>query len=228
MADNWAMETVPADNWEQNQDRGDRGNGDANGRSRSRSPSPRRDDRDEPRSSRSPPPHKRSGVRENPEPSRVLGVFGLSLRTTERDLEDMFGKFGDLERVVVVYDHRSQRSRGFGFITFREMEGAELAREKTNGIEVDGRVIRVDFSVTKRAHTPTPGQYMGERRRSRDRYRGDRYGGDRDRNRGDRYAGDRYGERRRYRSRSRSPRRRSRSRERRRRTPSRSRSPGRY
>ena len=32
-----------------------------------------------------------------------------------------------------------------------------------NGMHLDGRPIRVDFSVTKRAHTPTPGRYMGER-----------------------------------------------------------------
>ena len=27
--------------------------------------------------------------------------------------------------------------------------------------EIDGRRIRVDFSITKKAHTPTPGVYMG-------------------------------------------------------------------
>ena len=26
---------------------------------------------------------------------------------------------------------------------------------------MDGKKIRVDFSITKRAHTPTPGMYMG-------------------------------------------------------------------
>ncbi len=28
-------------------------------------------------------------------------------------------------------------------------------------MEVDGRRIRVDYSITKRPHTPTPGVYMG-------------------------------------------------------------------
>lgn len=35
------------------------------------------------------------------------------------------------------------------------------AKERANGMELDGRRIRVDFSITKRAHTPTPGIYMG-------------------------------------------------------------------
>lgn len=67
-----------------------------------------------------------------------------------------------------------------------------------NGADVDGRKIRVDYSVTHRPHTPTPGEYMGERRSSgydRDRsYRHSRHSRrDRDRS-----------PRRRYRSRSRS------------------------
>lgn len=36
----------------------------------------------------------------------VLGVFGLSIRTRERDLEDEFSRFGDVEKVVIVYDQR--------------------------------------------------------------------------------------------------------------------------
>jgi len=35
------------------------------------------------------------------------------------------------------------------------------AKERANGMELDGRRIRVDFSITKRPHTPTPGIYMG-------------------------------------------------------------------
>jgi len=45
------------------------------------------------------------------QPNNVLGVFGLSVRTRERDLEDEFGKFGDVERVVIVYDQRVSRTR---------------------------------------------------------------------------------------------------------------------
>jgi RNA recognition motif-containing protein len=53
------------------------------------------------------------------------------------------------------------RSRGFGFCYFRKTSDAEKAREAMNGMELQGRKIRVDFSVTRRAHTPTPGRYMG-------------------------------------------------------------------
>lgn len=43
---------------------------------------------------------------QNPTPTSVLGVFGLSIRTQERDLEDEFGRFGRVEKVTIVYDQR--------------------------------------------------------------------------------------------------------------------------
>lgn len=36
------------------------------------------------------------------------------------------------------------------------------ARDRAPGTEIDGRKIRVDYSITERAHTPTPGIYLGK------------------------------------------------------------------
>lgn len=36
----------------------------------------------------------------------MLGVFGLSIRTTERDLDEEFSRFGHVEKVTIVYDQR--------------------------------------------------------------------------------------------------------------------------
>jgi len=103
------------------------------------------------------------GSRENPAPSNCLGVFGLSFYTTERELEKEFGKFGPIEKVQVVLDGKSGRSRGFAFINFENIEDATEARNAMVDAEIDGKKIRVDFSITKRPHTPTPGHYMGMR-----------------------------------------------------------------
>merc|ERR1712013_981115 len=56
------------------------------------------------------------------------------------------------------------------------IKSATDAREAMNGLELDGRKIRVDFSITKRPHTPTPGMYMGRPTDARDGFRGDRGG----------------------------------------------------
>ena len=51
------------------------------------------------------------------------------------------------------------------------------AKEHCNGLELDGRRIRVDYSITKRPHTPTPGVYMGKPTHPspQDRYHDDDY-----------------------------------------------------
>ena len=112
------------------------------------------------------------GSREDPQKSRCLGVFGLSMLTSERKLLDLFTRFGELDRVSVVYDAKTGRSRGFAFVYYKYSEHASLARSECNGILIDEKRIRVDYSITQRAHTPTPGVYMGShsgRNRSRSR-----------------------------------------------------------
>jgi len=123
--------------------------------------------------SRSPMSSRRrhAGNRDQPEACRCLGIFGLSLYTTEKELEKEFGRFGPLEKVQVVLDGHSGRSRGFAFIYYESIDDATEARNKMTGTELDGKTIRVDYSITKRAHTPTPGMYMG-RPTAGSRYRG--------------------------------------------------------
>ncbi|PRD20955.1 UNVERIFIED_CONTAM: Tra2b [Trichonephila clavipes] len=102
------------------------------------------------------------GNRENPKPSRCLGVFGLSVYTQERELQEVFGRYGPIENIQIIYDAETGRSRGFAFVYFEDTRDAEMAKDRCNDQEIDGRQIRVDFSITKRAHTPTPGVYMGK------------------------------------------------------------------
>ena len=109
--------------------------------------------------SRSPMSNRRrhDGNRDAPQPNTCLGVFGLRLYTTERELEKEFGRFGPIAKITVVLDGKTGRSRGFAFVTFEKVEDATEARNAMADSELDGKKIRVDFSITKRAHTPTPG-----------------------------------------------------------------------
>ncbi|KAB0341359.1 hypothetical protein FD754_018285 [Muntiacus muntjak] len=79
----------------------------------------------------------------------------------KRSLREVFSKYDPIADVSIVYDQQSRRSRGFAFVYFENVDDAKEAKERANGMELDGRRIRVDFSITKRPHTPTPGIYMG-------------------------------------------------------------------
>uniref|UniRef100_A0A8C4YJF7 RRM domain-containing protein n=1 Tax=Gopherus evgoodei TaxID=1825980 RepID=A0A8C4YJF7_9SAUR len=61
----------------------------------------------------------------NPDPNTCLGVFGLSLYTTERDLREVFSRYGPLSGVNVVYDQRTGRSRGFAFVYFERIDDSK-------------------------------------------------------------------------------------------------------
>lgn len=103
------------------------------------------------------------GDREQPQPNKCLGVFGLNLRTTEEELERQFRKFGPLEKCTLVLDapaSKTGKSRGFGFVYYESIEDASKAREEMNGTDFHGNKIRVDYSITKDAHKPTPGIYF--------------------------------------------------------------------
>lgn len=41
----------------------------------------------------------------------------------------------------------------------KKMKSEEKGRRMD--LQLDGRKIRIDYSVTKRAHSPTPGNYQG-------------------------------------------------------------------
>ena len=57
------------------------------------------------------------GSRDAPETSNCVGVFGLSLHTTERELEKEFSKFGPLEKCTVVLDKKVRPPKFFKIIT---------------------------------------------------------------------------------------------------------------
>ncbi|XP_027765276.1 RNA-binding protein 3-like [Empidonax traillii] len=66
-----------------------------------------------------------------------LFVGGLNYDTDEQGLEQHFSSFGPIAEVVVVKDRETQRSRGFGFVTFTNPEHASDAMRAMNG-EVGG------------------------------------------------------------------------------------------
>uniref|UniRef100_A0A914XY25 RRM domain-containing protein n=1 Tax=Panagrolaimus superbus TaxID=310955 RepID=A0A914XY25_9BILA len=94
-------------------------------------------------------------ARENPRPSNCLGIFGMSMNTNERDLREIFERYGRVDSVKVIMDHGTGRSRGFGFVNFEERSDATRAREKVSDTVIDGMKVRVDYAIQNRRQSPT-------------------------------------------------------------------------
>ncbi|KAK7286643.1 hypothetical protein RJT34_21783 [Clitoria ternatea] len=75
-----------------------------------------------------------------------LFVGGLSFYTTEKALSDAFSNYGQVVEAKIVADRVSDRSKGFGFVTFASQDEAENAIAQMNGKALNGRVIFVDYA----------------------------------------------------------------------------------
>ncbi|XP_051265838.1 cold inducible RNA binding protein a isoform X1 [Dicentrarchus labrax] len=120
-----------------------------------------------------------------------LFIGGLSFETNEESLAAAFGKYGTIEKVDVIRDKETGRSRGFGFVKYDNAEDAKDAMTAMNGKSLDGRAIRVD-EAGKGGRT-RGGFGSGQRG---GRFSGSRGRGGRGYSRGGGYNGERsYGER---------------------------------
>ncbi|KAI8625450.1 hypothetical protein F5Y19DRAFT_467062 [Xylariaceae sp. FL1651] len=84
----------------------------------------------------------------NSVPFHRLYVGNIHFSITEQDLQNVFEPFGELEFVQLQKDDTG-RSRGYGFVQFREADQAREALEKMNGFDLAGRPIRVGLGNDK-------------------------------------------------------------------------------
>ncbi|KAL2483621.1 RNA-binding (RRM/RBD/RNP motif) family protein [Forsythia ovata] len=87
------------------------------------------------------------------EPSTNLFVSGLSKRTTTEGLRNAFAKFGEVVSAKVVTDRVSNYSKGFGFVNYATLEGAEAGIKGMDGQFLDGWVIFAEYA---RPRPPLP------------------------------------------------------------------------
>lgn len=85
-----------------------------------------------------------------------LFVGGLSFYTSEDALTDAFSKFGAVVEARIVMDRVSDRSKGFGFVTYASEVEAQNAVEQMNGKVFNGRVIYVDIAKPKPMSSASP------------------------------------------------------------------------
>jgi RNA recognition motif-containing protein len=97
--------------------------------------------------------------------SKKVFIGGLPWEAEASDLEVHFSVFGPIESTNVIKDRETGKSRGFGFVTFVEEEGAKAAC-KAGSIEIEAggrcRTVKIDMASEKgtapprRNPTPTP------------------------------------------------------------------------
>ena len=87
-----------------------------------------------------------------------LFVGNLSYDTTETSLREAFASSGfEPSRVAVLTDRETGRPRGFGFVDLADDGEAQQAIAELDGLEVDGRRIRVSEAQQRDDRGPRSG-----------------------------------------------------------------------
>ncbi|KAK4437763.1 Glycine-rich RNA-binding protein GRP1A [Sesamum alatum] len=91
-------------------------------------------------------------------------VGGLAWGTTDQSLGQAFSQYGDVLDSKIINDRETGRSRGFGFVTFRDEQSMRDAIEAMNGQDLDGRSITVNEAQSRGGGGGGGGGFRGPRR----------------------------------------------------------------
>jgi len=71
-------------------------------------------------------------------------VGNLPYSVDSEGLKKLFASYGEIEEATIIQDKYSGRSKGFGFVTFKEDEAGKKAIAEMNNKEVEGRELKVN------------------------------------------------------------------------------------
>ena len=90
-----------------------------------------------------------------------LYVGNLPHSTTESELRTVFEAHGAVEKVSIVTDRDTGRSRGFGFVEMTDAGEADKAVAALNGTELGGRALTINEAKPKTDRPKSGGQRFG-------------------------------------------------------------------
>jgi RNA recognition motif-containing protein len=104
-----------------------------------------------------------------------LYVGNLAHSTTETELRSLFEAHGAVEKITLVTDRDTGRSRGFGFVEMADAGEADKAIAALNGTDLGGRTLTINEAKAKSERPRGGGNRFGGGGgggRGRDDYRG--------------------------------------------------------
>ncbi|KAG7280147.1 hypothetical protein CRUP_003774 [Coryphaenoides rupestris] len=91
---------------------------------------------------------------------RKMFVGGLSWDTTKKDLKDYFSKFGEVVDCTLKLDPMTGRSRGFGFVLFKEADSVDkVVTQKDH--KLNGKVIDPKKAKAMKSKEPIRKIFVG-------------------------------------------------------------------
>jgi len=76
-------------------------------------------------------------------------VGNLNFKTSEDALRKLFESYGPVDRVTILTDRETGRSRGFAFVEMSSTEVGDKAIAALNGTELEGRTLNINEAKPK-------------------------------------------------------------------------------
>ncbi|KAE8144295.1 hypothetical protein BDV25DRAFT_134793 [Aspergillus avenaceus] len=86
-------------------------------------------------------------------------IGGLNWETTDQSLKDYFSQFGEVQECTVMRDSATGRSRGFGFLTFRDPKTVNTVMVKEHYL--DGKIIDPKRAIPRDEQEKTSKIFVG-------------------------------------------------------------------
>lgn len=93
--------------------------------------------------------------------STKIYVGNLPWRTTDAQLTELFGGYGEVVSVRIISDRDTGRSRGFAFVTMATPEACRAAIAALNGSQLEGRALVVNEANNQSSRPPGRGMSGG-------------------------------------------------------------------
>ena len=71
-------------------------------------------------------------------------VGNLAFSATDQDLRQLFEQYGVVDKISVITDRDTGRSKGFGFVEMSDSAAAKAAIQGLQGTELAGRTLTVN------------------------------------------------------------------------------------
>jgi cold-inducible RNA-binding protein len=76
-------------------------------------------------------------------------VGNLNFKTSEDALRKLFESYGPVDRVTILTDRETGRSRGFAFVEMSSTEEGDKAIAALNGTQLEGRTLNINEAKPK-------------------------------------------------------------------------------
>ncbi|ESW12931.1 hypothetical protein PHAVU_008G153800 [Phaseolus vulgaris] len=100
----------------------------------------------------------RGAVGSNSKDFRTKKIFvgGIPSTVSEDEFRDFFTRYGEVKDHQIMRDHSTNRSRGFGFITYDSEEAVDDLLAVGNKIEFSGAQVEIKKAEPKKPNPPAP------------------------------------------------------------------------